>query len=90
MIPSWTKAEEAAFAQIQAVSRLTCIQAIQLWKRCRRNTDKALRIAQDNYPPLTNKQLAHIDRLKRSRNRVTLCAHLPAGELESQIGVLAP
>lgn len=43
-------------------------------------TDKAVMIAQENYPPLTGKQLANIERLRRPRNGVTLCAHLPAGE----------
>ena len=79
----WTKSEEKAFAEIQAVSRLSRIQAIHLWKRCRRNTDKALNIARDNYPPLTDRQLASIERLRHARNGVTLRAHLPAGALKS-------
>jgi hypothetical protein len=74
----WTDSEEASFERICAASRLTRIQAIQLWKRCRKDTQKALRIAAETYPPLTDKQLAHVERMRQARNRVTLCAHLPA------------
>ena len=74
----WSDSEEAGFERICVASRLTRIQAIQLWKRCRKDTQKALRIAAETYPPLTDKQLAHVERMRQARNRVTLCAHLPA------------
>lgn len=70
----WTAQEEQAFCGILAVSRLTRIEAIQLWKRCHKSMHKALRVAQENYPPLTNAQLSSIERLKTARNRVTLRA----------------
>jgi hypothetical protein len=76
---SWTQIEEAAFASILASSRLTRVQAIQLWKRYRTNTEKAIQIAKDNYPPLTDRQLASIERLRQARDGVTLRAHLPSG-----------
>lgn len=38
----WTEAEEQAFAQIIEATGLSRIRAIQLWKRCRRNVERAI------------------------------------------------
>ena len=57
MIPSWTDAEEVAFAEIQSVSRLTRIKAIHLWKRCRKNIKRAVKLAKEQYPPLSQPML---------------------------------
>jgi head-tail adaptor len=46
----WTDAEERAFAEIMAASRLSRLEAIRLWKRCRKDTAKAVRLAKGNYP----------------------------------------
>jgi hypothetical protein len=54
----WTDEEEATFAEIQDVSRLTRIQAIQLWKRFKKNQVKAVAVAKKNYPRPTQAQLA--------------------------------
>lgn len=42
MVPIWSENEEKAFADIQAVSRLTRIEAIRLWKRCRKDVAESL------------------------------------------------
>lgn len=60
----WTDAEERAFAQIMAASRLTRIQAIHLWKRCGKDAHKALHLAKSNYPKPTQ---AILDRLAKAR-----------------------
>jgi hypothetical protein len=63
----WTDDEEAAFAQIEQVSRLNRIQAIQLWKRCGKDLAKALQIAKQNYPPATAAQLAGLAKARKAR-----------------------
>jgi hypothetical protein len=52
----WTEEEEKAFAEIRSVSRLTRIEAIQLWKRFSKNTLRAVDVARKVYPPVTDKQ----------------------------------
>jgi hypothetical protein len=41
----WTDAEEATFAEIMRIGYLTRIKAIQLFRRCRSNEVKAIRMA---------------------------------------------
>lgn len=48
----WTPAEESIFAEIMAVSRLTRIESIRLWKRCKKDAVKALKLAKDSYSPV--------------------------------------
>jgi hypothetical protein len=45
----WTDEQEATFATIMRVGHLTRIKAIQLFRRCRSNHAKALKLAQENY-----------------------------------------
>jgi len=77
----WTDSEEAAFARIQQQSRLSRIQAIQLYKRVKSDADKALAIAKSNYPPLTDTQLAVLRKATSAsvaaRNRVSRDGNRP-------------
>jgi hypothetical protein len=41
----WTMEEEAVFAEIQRVNRLSRIKSIHMWKRCRKNAERAITIA---------------------------------------------
>ena len=63
----WTDDEEAAFAQIQTVSRLNRIKAIHLWKRCRKNTERALAVAERDYPQRPPKSEAQLDAAAKAR-----------------------
>jgi len=54
----WTDEEEAIFEEIQAVSRLSRVQSIQLWKRFGRSRDKTVAVAKTDYPRATESQLA--------------------------------
>ena len=68
-IKGWTDDEERLFADIMSVSRLSRIQAIQLWKRCRENAAKAVRLAAKNYPRPTEAQLAGLRNANEVRSR---------------------
>jgi hypothetical protein len=63
----WADAEERTFVEITAASRLARVQAIQLWKRCRKDTGKALRLAKENYPRLGAPQLAALRKAREAR-----------------------
>jgi hypothetical protein len=63
----WTDEEEAAFAGIQSVSRLTRIAAIQLWKRFKKDSGKALENAKGCYPPIPAAVLANLSRARHAR-----------------------
>jgi len=54
----WTDEEEAIFEEIQAVSRLSRVQSIQLWKRFGRSRDKTVAVVKTDYPRATESQLA--------------------------------
>jgi hypothetical protein len=46
---AWTDHEEATFASIMRIARMSRIEAIQFFRRCRSDHAKALKLAQDNY-----------------------------------------
>ena len=54
----WTMEEEAVFTEIQSVSRLSRMQSIHLWKRCRKNAEKAIAIAKRDSPPMSEAERA--------------------------------
>jgi hypothetical protein len=56
----WSDAEENTFTEIQRVSRLNRIQAIQLFRRHKSDGAKALAVARREYPPLSDARLAAI------------------------------
>jgi hypothetical protein len=64
----WTDAEETTFAAIMRIGRgrLSRIQAIQLFFRCKKNHARALKMAQDNYG-LSDVQMAAYERTKAAR-----------------------
>lgn len=62
----WTDTEEATFADIMRVGRLTRIKAIHLWARCRRDPAKAVRSARENYG-LSEVQEASYEQTKAAR-----------------------
>ena len=66
----WTDLEEYAFAMIQSVSRLPRIKAIHLWKRCKKDLKRALKIALRDYPPLTKAQKDSLVKASAARHRV--------------------
>jgi hypothetical protein len=45
----WTDQEEATFASIMRIARMSRIAAIQFFRRCRSDHAKALKLAQGNY-----------------------------------------
>jgi hypothetical protein len=47
----WTNAEESTFAEIMRVGRMARIPAIHLYKRCRCNSEKAVKYAREFYAP---------------------------------------
>ena len=49
-ISAWTPEEEAAFARLMKVGPLERLPAIRLYRRCRGNLDRALRIAEAGRP----------------------------------------
>jgi hypothetical protein len=83
IILHWTDEEEKAFADIQACSRLNRIQSIQLWKRVRKNTEKAIRIAKLDYAPVSERQQIHLVKMNAAsvaaakRRKAIKCATLP-------------
>jgi hypothetical protein len=62
----WTDEEEATFASIMRIARFGRIAAIQLFRRCRSNHTKALKLAQDNYG-LSDVQVAAYESTKAAR-----------------------
>jgi hypothetical protein len=63
----WTDAEERTFTEIMAASRLSRIQAIQLWKRCGQDTERALRLAKENYLRPSGPRLAALRKAREAR-----------------------
>lgn len=63
---AWTDAEEAAFADIMRVGRMERIKAIQLFKRCKSNPVKALKLAAE-YGDMKTVNIARGESLRRSR-----------------------
>ena len=45
----WTDQEEATFATIMRIARMGRIEAIHLFRRCKSDPAKAVKVAQDNY-----------------------------------------
>ena len=64
---NWTIEEEAVFAEIQRVSRLSRIQSIHLWKRYRRDGNKAVAVAKSQYQRPTQAQLASLQAATAAR-----------------------
>ncbi len=64
----WTVEEEATFATIMRIARgqLKRIEAIQLFRRCKSNHAKAVKLAKDNCG-LTDAQVAGCERSKAAR-----------------------
>jgi hypothetical protein len=62
----WTDEEEKLFAELRQIGCLTRIQAIHLYKRSKSNSNKALKIAQDNYA-MTDEERAGYARSKDAR-----------------------
>ena len=62
----WTDAEELTFADIMRIGRMGRIAAIQLFRRCKSDHAKALKLAQDNYG-LSDAQVAGFERTKAAR-----------------------
>jgi hypothetical protein len=63
----WTDEEESMFSKIMVVNRLTRIQAIQLWKRFRKDAAKALCVAASQYPKPSEAQLNGLRKARESR-----------------------
>ena len=62
----WTDEEEATFADIMRIGRVERIGAIQLFRRCKSDHAKAIKLAQVNYGR-TEEQLAGMERSKAAR-----------------------
>jgi demethoxyubiquinone hydroxylase (CLK1/Coq7/Cat5 family) len=62
----WTDAEEATFADIMRIARVGRIAAIQLYRRCKSNATKAVKLARDNYG-LSDAQIAAYESTKAAR-----------------------
>ena len=45
----WTGSEEETFAEIMRAGNLTRIKAIHLWARSKRNAERAIETARENY-----------------------------------------
>ena len=45
----WTDAEEQTFAEIMRIGRMARMDAIRLYRRCRSDAAKALRLAEEHY-----------------------------------------
>ena len=62
----WTDAEEATFADIVRITRMDRIAAIQLFRRCKSDHTKAVRLARRNYT-MTDERAAGLERSKTAR-----------------------
>jgi len=62
----WTDPEEETFEEIMQIARMERIAAIQLFRRCRSDHAKAVRLAQANYGR-TEAQIAGLERSKAAR-----------------------
>ena len=62
----WTDAEEATFAEIMRIGRMERIKAIQLFRRCKSDHAKAVKLARDNYG-LSDLQIAAYERSELAR-----------------------
>lgn len=63
---TWTETEEATFAEIMRIGRMGRIAAIQLFRRCKSDHAKALKLARENYG-LSDAQIAGLERSKTAR-----------------------
>lgn len=66
--PGWTAEEETTFAEIVRIARgqLKRIEAIQLFRRCKSNHAKAVKLAKDNCG-LTDAQVASFESTRAAR-----------------------
>ena len=62
----WTDGEETTFADIMRIARMGRIAAIQLFRRCKSNHAKAVKLAAENYG-LSDAQIAGMERSKAAR-----------------------
>lgn len=65
----WTEAQERAFTEIIAASRLSRVRAIHLWKRCRENAEKAIRVAKTQYPKASELVCDRLAKARMARKR---------------------
>ena len=72
IVNGWTELEESTFADMTAASRLSRLQAIQLWRRCRENTQKAIRIAKGQYPRVSEAVRDRLAKARAARKRANL------------------
>jgi hypothetical protein len=63
----WTDAEEATFSEIMRIGRMERIKAIQLFRRCKSDHAKAVKLARDNYG-LSDLQIAAYERSEVARS----------------------
>ena len=66
----WTDEEEAVFAEIQSVSRLSRIRSIQLWKRFEKDREKAIATAKREYRRPTAQELAGLAKGRATQKRL--------------------
>jgi len=62
----WTDAEESTFAEIMRIGRMARIPAIHLYKRCRCNSEKAVKYAREFYAP-TKAQVTAYEQTRTKR-----------------------
>ena len=62
----WTDTEEVTFAEIMRIGRMERIRAIQLFRRCKSDHVRAVRLARKNYG-VSHAQLAALERSKAAR-----------------------
>jgi hypothetical protein len=78
----WTGSDEQAFADIMAVSRLTRIEAVQLWKRCQGDATKAVRTARQSYPKPSTAILGRLAKARAARLKgVSIEINAPGREI---------
>lgn len=62
----WTDAEEATFADIMRIGRMAHMDAIRLYRRCKSDPGKALRVAKRDYE-MSDERAAAMERSKAAR-----------------------
>jgi hypothetical protein len=72
----WTPDEESAFEQIARAGDIQRLPAIRLWRRCRQDLSRALRLAQENAltPAQLERNRASAVRLSGLRKQVSAVA----------------
>lgn len=63
----WTDEEEAAFLEIQQVSRLNRIESIQLFRRFKGSREKAVAVAKAHYPVPRESQLNRLAKARQAK-----------------------